>query len=824
MAGLYIKELIIRGDAERILVVAPGSLVTQWQDELFDKFGLRFEIVTKDMIDSVHVGDVFQERNRLICRVDKIARREDLVERLSKTDWDLVVVNEAHRMSWVDRFLIEPERYARLWTGGQRRTVQTKTPNGVSKSRVTTPPPVSGPDSLQRHSQHYEQARWAFGLSFCASESVWVILTSLVKISTVLDHIDSGHMALPEFQRGYVWNGRQVRSLFDSLYRRHPIGGLLVWVTESRSADHRGDDQLAAGVVKLILDGQQRMTTLYGVVRGRPPSFFEGNTSTISNLRFHLDSEEFGFYQPMKMKDDPLWIDVTELMQKGLAWAIGRLDASAAKFGEYVSRLSRLAEIVTVDLHVEEVTGEDKSLDVVVDIFNRVNSGGTKLSKGDLALAKVCADWPDARETMKKMLREWESSGYRFTLDWVLRSVNTVLTGEAKFSFLHHKSSSEVQDALWRAKKAIDTSLNMIAGRLGLDHNRVLFGRFAVPVMVRYLDQHKGPLSAEERDKLLFWFVQAGMWGRFSGSTETRIDQDLAALDTTEPLDGLLEQLRLWHGGLRTEAGHFAAWSVGARFYPVLYLLTRMGQAQDWGTGLPLKSQLLGPMNRLEVHHIFPKSQLYKRQFRRPEVNTLANFCFLTKDTNLGISDRLPEDYFREVAVSHPGALESQWIPIDQELWKIDNYLDFLEARRILLAEETNRRLRNLLHDDDRWLEGPTMARQPPVIAVIPGGITSVDEETELKALNEWVEAQGFPLGQIEFGHTDSDTGEQLAVFDLVWPNGLQAELSQPVAVLLDEGTETLSIAAAAGYRCFTSGETFRDYVTTEISPLTVEV
>ncbi len=61
-----------------------------------------------------------------------------------------------------------------------------------------------------------------------------------MKISTILDHIDSGHMALPEFQRGYVWNRDQVRGLFDSLYRRHPVGGLLVWATESRSAAHPG--------------------------------------------------------------------------------------------------------------------------------------------------------------------------------------------------------------------------------------------------------------------------------------------------------------------------------------------------------------------------------------------------------------------------------------------------------------------------------------------------------------------------------------------------------------------------------------------------------
>jgi superfamily II DNA or RNA helicase len=99
MAGLYLKELMIRGDVERCLVVAPGSLVTQWEEELFDKFGLRFDVVNREVLDSTHAGDVFVERNRLIVRVDQIARRNDLVERLRRVDWDLVVVDEAHRMA-----------------------------------------------------------------------------------------------------------------------------------------------------------------------------------------------------------------------------------------------------------------------------------------------------------------------------------------------------------------------------------------------------------------------------------------------------------------------------------------------------------------------------------------------------------------------------------------------------------------------------------------------------------------------------------------------------------------------------------------------------
>lgn len=642
-----------------------------------------------------------------------------------------------------------------------------------------------------------------------------------MKISTILDHIDSGHIALPEFQRGYVWNRDQVKGLFDSLYRRHPVGGLLVWVTESQSAVRRGDGQLPSGTVKLLLDGQQRITSLYGVIRGRAPKFFDGNKQAFTGLYFHLESEVFSFYMPMKMQDDPLWINVTELMKRGndglsgLITQLSKKPEFAATFGEYIARMSKLLSITDTNFQVEEVTGTDKSIDIVVDIFNRVNSGGTKLSKGDLALAKICAEWPEARDTMKAKLKDWEKSGYNFNLDWLLRSVNTVLTGEAKFQYLHNKTVEEIRNALNRASKHIDTCLNLIGGRLGLDHDQVLFGRYAVPVMVHYIDKFNGTLDVRDRDRLLFWFVQAGMWGRYSGSTESYIDKDLAAFEEEgDKLNRLIDQLRLWHGGLRVEPGHFTGWSLGARFYPVLYMLTRMGNARDWGTGLPLKANLLGKMNRLEVHHIFPKAQLYKLGHQRAEVNAVGNFCFLTKDTNLVISDTRPEDYFPRVEEKHPGALASQWIPLDPVLWKMENYRSFLEARKILLAQETNERLEELLHGDIEWLKESV----PPVsIRPINVGIESEIEEKELNELNKWVKEQGLHQGVMSYELVDQGNGDQLAIFDLAWPQGLQEGLSQPVTVLINESSEVLSLANGAGFRCFTSIEEFKYYVNIEI-------
>jgi hypothetical protein len=240
-----------------------------------------------------------------------------------------------------------------------------------------------------------------------------------------------------------------------------------------------------------------------------------------------------------------------------------------------------------------------------------------------------------------------------------------------------------------------------------------------------------------------------------------------------------------------------------------------MGEARDWGTGLPLKASLLGKMSRLEVHHIFPKAQLYKRDYKRPEVNALANFCFLTKDTNLVISDCLPEEYFPEIEKAHPGALASQWIPDDPTLWKIENFRDFLEARKELLATEVNSRMEELLHGDTRWLTGERALAAEPVGVV--GGITSEEEEEQLKALNDWIEAQGLPRGLISYDFANPDTGDQQAVFDLAWPTGIQDELSQPAAVLLNEGSEVIAIASQGGYRCFVTVDEFKRYVQTEI-------
>ena len=353
-----------------------------------------------------------------------------------------------------------------------------------------------------------------------------------MKISTILDQIDVGAMALPQFQRGYVWTRDQVRALMASLYRRYPVGGLLVWVTKTENAKVRGEGLLQPGSIELLLDGQQRVTSLYGIIRGKSPQFFEGNAQAFTGLYFNLEEESFEFYSAPKMKDNWMWINVSEVMKQGIGEFITPFTTKsefAPKLNLFINRLSRLHDIRDIDLHIEQVTGEDKTVDVVVDIFNQVNSGGTKLSKGDLALARVCASWSEARELMRSNLKKWSGAGYNnFKLEWLLRVMNAVITGEAYFSALRNIDLIQMQTGLEKTENRIDKLLNQISSRLGLDHAAVLSSVYAFPVMARFIENKGGNLTDyHEWDKLLYWYIHTLLWGRYAGSTKSVMAQDL---------------------------------------------------------------------------------------------------------------------------------------------------------------------------------------------------------------------------------------------------------------------------------------------------------
>jgi hypothetical protein len=633
----------------------------------------------------------------------------------------------------------------------------------------------------------------------------------VTKLAAILDQIDSGSVLLPEFQRGYVWNREQVRRLMRSLYLGYPVGGLLTWETRAGDAVARGEGAAGPAFRVLILDGQQRITSLYGITRGRPPAFFHGDDKAFSGLRFHVEDETFEFYTPAKMRDDPRWIDVTSLYRQGLEPHVGALNAdqgTRSRIVTYVERLARLRQVLERDLHEEKITGEDKNIDVVIDIFNQVNSGGTKLSKGDLALARKCAQWPEARAAMQTCLDSWESEGFSFTLEWLLRNISAVATGRAEFSSLDPVRVADFRQALEASAGYVRQFLDVAARYLGLDHDRVLMGRYSVPVICRIIQLTGGHFAdSAETGRVLFWYVQSALWGRYAGSAETVLNQDLDTASRSGA-DGLISSLERWRGGnLVIDGADFTGAGRGSRFYPLLYLLSRVRGARDFGNGLPLQGQPRGHAAGIQLHHVFPKAALYEAGYGKGQVNAVANFCFLSRDTSLVIGKREPQEYFSAVEAMHPGALASQWIPQDPALWHIDRYPDFLGARRELLAQAANGFL-GQLRSGDMPGSGPPLERLTIVVtSETEDGDSRGDEVRALVA--ELIEL-GCADPAVDCEVSDPATGEVLAIAEACWPEGLRPGQGDPVILELDPAGADLVRLKELGYEVFTSAGSLR--------------
>ncbi|NKY99986.1 GmrSD restriction endonuclease domain-containing protein [Nocardiopsis alborubida] len=631
----------------------------------------------------------------------------------------------------------------------------------------------------------------------------------MAKLSTLLDQIDNGTILLPEFQRGYVWNRDQVRGLMRSVYLGHPVGSLLMWETTNAEEAVQGVVN-GAGAHLLLLDGQQRMTTLYGVIRGKAPAFFQGNTQAFTDLYFNLESQAFEFYMPNKMKNDPLWVDVTGLFQQGLVPYLTRFTSEPEKANRYLPRLNALSQIVDRDFHYESITDANQTIDDVVEIFNRVNSGGTKLSKGDLALARRCAVQPGIRATMRQSITDWEEAGFSFSMDWLLRNATAVATGRALFTSLENVEPDRFATALKSSVDHVGTFLDAVSGRLGLDHDRVLMGRYAAPVVSRLLELNGGRFSdAAHRDKVLYWYVHSALWGRYAGSTETFLQLDYDAVNESG-VEGLLQRMSRWRGGnLDVRPHDFEGATRGSRFYPLLYMLTRVHGARDFGSGLELKAEMLGKLSSLQVHHVFPKKVLREARYDNRQVNAIANFCFLTQDTNLEISARTPEEYFPEVEERHPGALASQWIPMDPALWKVENYPDFLAARRELLAGAAQDFLSGLA--SGKATTGPDAGPLRPmtVLSAEPDDARSVQVQEMVDELRRL----GFAEPELDAVISDPERGRVIAEAEAFWPDGFQHGVGKPAVLELDPDQADLPRLQELGYEVFTSVEALLGFV-----------
>lgn len=555
---------------------------------------------------------------------------------------------------------------------------------------------------------------------------------------------------LPEFQREYVWGKDQAKKLMVSLFKGYPIGSLLFWKTEKppelKNIKHLPE---ILGTFDVILDGQQRLTTLYMIIFGEiPPYYREVDIETDPrDLFFNIDSSDFQYYQPTLMKGNRTWIKVTDCFSRTdinvfeIAHELAKGDDKEAFIlaSKYNSNLTQLKNILNIDLPTLTVPSS-ASLEEAIDIFDRVNSLGTKLTDAELALTHVTGKWAQARKVMKAKIIELKSKNFEFDLNFMTRALTVVVTNRALFETIHSQESIALQDGWRTLSKILDYLISVLPTQAFIHSVSDLNSSNVLIPWVAYLALHGGKFpNSKEMYRAIHWLYSAHIWTRYTSQTDQRLEQDVSIVSREpSPWSALLNQIIDQRGRIEVKASDLEGRGIEHPLYRMALIVSKAQGAFDWFNGVSLTA-VHGKAYAIQSHHIFPQAILYKGKFdsenhlHRKIVNEIANRAFLTAESNLEISSQPPSRYLPDVEAHYPGALVKQFIPMDTHIWQIDRYEDFLSTRRELIAKKINEFLNALIGE-------PEILHQHSVQELIQLGESAT---LEFKSTFQWDMIQG---------------------------------------------------------------------------------
>lgn len=557
-------------------------------------------------------------------------------------------------------------------------------------------------------------------------------------VEELVSMIERGELRLPEMQRQYVWRSTRVRDLLDSLYRGYPSGAILLWETDE--AVPLQDFAVSQSTnpyqsTRLLLDGQQRLTSLSAVIRGEPVSV-RGRRRPI-DLLFNLehpdqlavvteveengddeddvddDSELIGdetdstedellkrfnkmtfVVATRKLEQLPHWVKVSEVFKTDNdAPFLKRAGISGfddSRYEKYSQRLARLRGIRKY-VYRMDVLERTLSYDEVTEIFVRVNSLGAKLRSSDLALAQITAKWRNSLQTFQDFQKACAKTGFDLDLGLHLKNLMAFATGQSRFQIVGSLSVDKLQKAWKEACEGMEFALNFLRSNLGIDSPVLLSSPFLLVVLAYFGHSRNYALSNDEARQLRYWALMANAKGRFSrGSSETILDQDLANIRQGGAVSELIDRLRLQFGRLDITAEELEGRNQRSALFKTMFLAFRAAGAKDWRSHLAIALDHSGVQHRLQFHHIFPKAVL-KTSFTAREADDIANLAFIGGKTNRAISDKAPAKYLPPLLDQiGESALAAQCIPVEVAMLELDSYKAFLLERRRRIAAALN--------------------------------------------------------------------------------------------------------------------------------------
>lgn len=560
-------------------------------------------------------------------------------------------------------------------------------------------------------------------------------------LGSLVKYIELGEIGLPDIQRPFVWKNAKVRDLFDSMYRGYPVGYLLLW--ENGLPDDRaiGTDAKQKPPRLVIVDGQQRLTSLYAVVKGVPVVRENYDSEKIS-IAFNPLEGRFEVADAAIKRDKAFIPDISEV------WSGGRSIFKVAS--EYLEGLRSTREVTEDETtQIEEALTKLQSLlsfpftalelaagiseEDVSDVFVRINSKGTPLNQADFILTLMSVFWDEGRSELEHFCKKarkptkGEASPFNHFIDpdpdQLLRVNVGVAFKRARlkyvYSLLRGKDLETGQFSLDRRTEQFDVLKQAQAKTLNIQHwhdflncirmagfrsgkqissnNNLLFS-----YMLYLIGKTEYGVDAYTLRKIIAqWFFMSAVTGRFTGSPESAMEFDLARLRGLSKPEEFVATLRrvcdvtltndFWGVTLPNDLATSSPRSPSLfAFNAALVLLDARVLFSTAKVAELLDPAIQANRSMIERHHLFPKGHLATLKITGTrETNQIANYAYVEWADNMKVSDQAPAEYvpllkerFTEAEISrmyHHHALPDNWEHME--------YQAFLERRRELMAQ-----------------------------------------------------------------------------------------------------------------------------------------
>ena len=562
-------------------------------------------------------------------------------------------------------------------------------------------------------------------------------------LKKLIEDVHMGEIGLPDIQRPFVWPRSKVRDLFDSMYRGFPIGYLLLW-ENGYSGEHRtiGANGKQKVPRLLIVDGQQRLTSLYAVTKAIP-IINRDFRSELIRIAFHPLEEKFEVTNSA-IENDPEWIaDISVLWKPEtntfafingfLARLRERRDLSSAeeeKIPVAIDRLVKLGNYPITAMEISYSVDEDR----VAEIFVRINSKGTPLNQADFILTLMSVFWDEGRKQLEAFCRQAKTpsssnkpSPYNHYLlpnpDQLLRVsvalgfrrarleyVYSLLRGKDLQTKQFSDEQREKQFAILRESQSYVLDLQnwheffKVLRRAGYLSSQFISSEMAVLYTHALWLIGKRDFKVDSyrlREVIARWFFMAALTGRYTGSPESRMEQDLALLREAYSPDDFLRILNqqieavltrdYWEVTLPNELETAAARNTGQfAYYAALCLLEAPVLYSKMKVSALLDPLIRAKKSALERHHLFPRRYLQRIKIGDKRlINQAANYALVEWSDNIDISDRSPREYVPELEARFTSeeiqnmyswhALPERWYEMEYSL--------FLQERRRRMAD-----------------------------------------------------------------------------------------------------------------------------------------